>query len=200
MRIVSDSEDELVVWQAPGTICLAAMPTDGKAHRARPVEEMFTCERVLKAVPWQGDGTLRISRRGEAHSSWLFRAPDMSGTYLGWYGNLEAPVRRSDLGVHTDDHMLDVFMDAQGSVHWKDEHELAAAVEFGRFTAADAAEIRAEGERVYRAMEARAYPYDGSWLDWRPDPSWTVPPLGDQFRALDGTPERDLFAEFTPGL
>jgi hypothetical protein len=193
MRVVEDTEAGLVVWQAPGTSYLGSVPADGKDIRARPVDEMFRCEMVFAVREWLGDGTLRIAARGAAHSTWLFRSPDGSGAYLGWYGNLEAPLRRSGIGVHTVDHLLDLFVDFQGGVHWKDEHELTAAVAAGRFTQAEAAEIRAEGERVYTAMKNAEYPYDGSWLDWKPDPNWEIPALPEEWAGLAAQPRRDLF-------
>jgi hypothetical protein len=196
VRVVEDTERALVVWQAPDTNYLQAMPADGRDFRDRPLRERFTMERTFQIVPWWGDGTLRIAQPGTAHSSWLFRSPDRSGTYLGWYGNLEAPLRRSDVGVHAIDHVLDVFMDAAGNVMWKDEDELEAAVEVGRFDAQEAVEIRAEGERVFAAMQRRDWPYDGSWLDWKPDPAWTVPELAEEWTALEGQPGYDLFQEF----
>jgi hypothetical protein len=191
MRVVEDTDHALVVWQAPQTRYLASVPADGKAFRARPPRERFTCDKVFRVVPWLGDGTLRIATPNAAHSSWLFRSPDLSGEYLGWYGNLEAPLRRSEIGVHTVDHVLDVFMDMHGNVAWKDEDELEAAEQVGRFTADEVAAIRAEGERVYDAMTRRDPPYDGSWLDWKPDPSWTTPDLPPKHAALEGQPAND---------
>jgi hypothetical protein len=198
MRVIEDTDDALVVWQAPKTVYLASVPADGKPFRDRSPVERFTCDKTYQVVPWLGDGTIRIAAWGTAHSSWLFRSPDFSGEYLGWYGNLEAPLRRSDIGVHTVDHVLDVFMDTQGNVAWKDEDELEAAEQVGRFSAGEVAEIRAEGERIYAAMQNRDYPYDGSWLDWQPDPSWDAPALPAEWAALDGQPaNQDLFPEFT---
>ncbi len=198
MRVIEDTPDALVVWQAPGTRYLASVPADGKPFRARPPLERFKCDKVYEVVPWLGDGTVRIHNTGTAHSSWLFRAPDLSGEYLGWYGNLEAPLRRSDIGVHTVDHVLDIFMDAQGNVALKDEDELEAAEAVGRFTAGEVAEIRSEGQRVHDAMTRREPPYDGSWLDWKPDAAWTVPELRDEFARLAGTrANTDLFPERT---
>ncbi|MEQ1758501.1 MAG: DUF402 domain-containing protein [Vicinamibacterales bacterium] len=43
------------------------------------------------------------------------------GTVSGWYGNLKAPLRRTEIGVHTHDHVLDVWLDADGSVTFKDD-------------------------------------------------------------------------------
>ncbi|MDP1793622.1 MAG: DUF402 domain-containing protein [Acidimicrobiales bacterium] len=193
MRVVEDSERALVVWQAPQTVYLQATPRDGTPLRERPVAERFTIERDFAVVPWLGDGTLRIAQPGAAHSSWLFRSPDLSGAFLGWYGNLEAPLRRSDIGVHTVDHLLDVFVDATGAVHWKDEDEFAFAIERGDISAEQAAAIRDEGQRVFDAMCSRAWPYDGSWIDWRPDPEWSVPPLPDEFAAMAGMASYDVF-------
>jgi hypothetical protein len=43
--------------------------------------------------------------------------------------------------------------------------------------AEQAAEIRSEGERVVADIEAARFPFDGSWLDFRPDEAWPLPTL-----------------------
>jgi hypothetical protein len=190
-RVVADDEC-LVVWIPSGTTMLSSVPVDGRDLRDRPCEERFTCERVFALQEWFGAGSLRISYPGDAHSSWLFRHGDHE-TFWGWYGNLEDPLRRDERGVHTRDHVLDVWLDAEGRVGWKDEDELEATVTVGHFSAEQANSIRAYGEKVFAAMEQRVAPYDGSWLDWRPDPSWPVPTLPEEFMALAGTPSYELF-------
>lgn len=192
VRVVQDGEC-LVVWVAPGTPILRAVPTDGRAQRDRPVEERFVCDMEFALASWFGAGTLRVSYPGEAHSSWLFRRPDDHEQFWGWYGNLEDPLWRDTNRVHTYDHVLDVWLDADGKVGWKDEDELAAAVAVGKFTTDDERAIRAHGEKVFAAMQRRDPPYDGSWLDWRPDPLWGVPELPDEYLALVGTPAEMLF-------
>lgn len=182
----------LVVWIPPGTTFLGAVPSDGKDLRDRPVEERFTCDRVFALKEWFGAGSLRISYPGDAHSSWLFRRDDHE-TFWGWYGNLEDPLRRDERGVYTQDHVLDVWLDAEGRVGWKDEDELEAKVALGQFSVEQAAAIRAHGETVFAAMERRDPPYDGSWLDWRPDPALPTPTLPDEFRALAGRASYELF-------
>jgi hypothetical protein len=196
VRVVRD-DDVLAVWVAPGTQFLTALPADGRGLRDRPLEERFTCARVMALAEWFGAGVLRIASPGDFHSSWLFRKHDDHEAFWGWYGNLEAPLQRSAIGVHTQDHVLDVWCDEHG-VHWKDEDELEAAVATGRFTAAQASDFRAHGEKVFAAMQSGEPPYDGSWLDWRPDPSWSLPELPDEFRALVGRPAFDLFPDLLP--
>lgn len=43
---------------------------------------------------------------------------------------------------------------------------------------------------MIKLIEAGAYPFDGAWCDYRPDPTWTVPdqlPDGwDRLRATRG--------------
>ena len=196
--VVQDRDGWLVVWIAPGTSLLTAVPADGRGLRDRPVEERFVCPRVFGTTQWYGAGVLRLAREGDAHSSWLFRRPDDHAAVWGWYGNLEDPIRRSAAGVHTTDHVLDVWLDlTTGVVGWKDEDELEAAIAVNKFTPEDAAAIRAHGEVVFNLMERREPPYDGSWLDWTPDPGWPVPPLPDEFAALEGLAAYELFPDQT---
>jgi hypothetical protein len=198
VRVVEDDARGLVVWVAPTTPILGTAMVDGRPLRARPPENRFTDARVVCLRAWVGPGVLRVALPRACHSSWLFRSPDGNGDFWGWYGNLEDPLRRSEVGVHTRDHVLDVFMDAAGGVHWKDEDELEAAIRVGRLTTGEATEIRAEGERVRASMAARDYPYDGSWLDWAPDPSWAVPELPQTLLQLVGGEPEELFPEVAP--
>lgn len=194
-RVVSDDDSGLVVWIEAGTPLLRPVNVDGRGVRDRPIEERFRAPTEFAVVPWHGAGVLRIAPRNAAHSLWLFRRPDGSGEFWGWYGNLERPHVRSEHGVHSHDHTLDLWLDADGWIIWKDEDELAAAVEQGHLSIDDAAEIRAEGERVHAAMTRRDAPFDGSWLDWRPEPAWTTPALPEFLVRMAGEPGAAIFPE-----
>lgn len=180
VRVVQDDDDGLVAWLAGGTPRLAAVPVDGRAVRDIPLAERFTARRRYAVTTWEGAGILRLERPGRAHSLWRFPT--------GWYANLEDPLRREADGVHTRDHVLDVWFDDSGVWLWKDEDELAALVEQGLRTPEEAAAVRAEGEAVIAAFERGDPPFDGSWRDWRPDPAWPLPDLPPHLAALDGHP------------
>ena len=168
VRVVSD-EDVPVLWLPPGAPVMRP-GIDGHFIRDVPVEERYkTRERTPVRWPWRGEGILIIGRPGRAHSIWLFRDQN---EFAGWYVNLEAPWRSSRLGFDTADHSLDIWIEPDGSWQWKDEHELAAAVAHGFFTADEAKEFRGEGEQVIAD-----WPFPTGWEDWRPDPSWPVPAL-----------------------
>jgi hypothetical protein len=96
----------------------------------------------------------------------------------GWYVNLQDPLRRTDIGFDTRDHVLDVLIPPdRASWSWKDEQEMARALALGLFTQAEAERIRWAGERAVEHVLLREPPFDEDWRDWRPDPAWDVPEL-----------------------
>src|SRR5712691_3675636 len=94
---------------------------------------------------WTTNRTLVLHRPGEAHTTDVFW-DDASGSFVGWYVNLQAPWTRTPIGFDTCDHVLDITV-APGLERWrwKDEDELANCVERGIFTYDEAKGIRAEG-------------------------------------------------------
>lgn len=70
-------------------------------------------------------------------------------------------------------------VDADRSWRWKDEEEFAAKTGHPLYwTAAQAAQIRQDGEQLAKLAEAGVFPFDGTWCDWRPDPAWATQPGG----------------------
>jgi len=39
-------------------------------------------------------------------------------------------------------------------------------------------EVKSE---ILDKLEKRQYPFDGSWLDWMPDPKWALPTLTENW-------------------
>ena len=77
----------------------------------------------------------------------------------------------------TSDHVLDVEIEPDGRISMKDEHELVAAVEQGRYTQQQADRFRADAEAAIADFHAATPPYDQDWEDFTPDPAWPVPGL-----------------------
>lgn len=97
---------------------------------------------------------------------------------LGYYVNLQTPLRRSPAGFDTVEHLLDVTIPAdRSSWSWKDEDELAVALQRGLFTEEDEAWFRLWGERAVEHVLLREPPFDREWAGWRPDPGWMTPVL-----------------------
>ncbi|WP_198537567.1 MULTISPECIES: DUF402 domain-containing protein [Frankia] len=194
-HVVGHDERGLRLWIPHGCPMAVELSTDGRGLRDMPFAEWIRQSTVLVTRPWPGPNILMLIPPAGAHSVWWFW--DRQGRFARWYINLEAPAVawRYDglVGVDTTDHDLDLWVCPDRTWQWKDEHELAERLAFPEhYWVTDAAAVRAEGERLLRLVEARAFPFDGTWCDFQPDPSWrtpdTLPPGWDRPRA-PGTTE-----------
>lgn len=174
MRVVRDDERGLIAWLAGGTLGIAPVRTDGQPLSRGPQID-FGYDWRMAVRPWTGAGTLRIAPAGRPWSVWLFWRPGWE--FADWYINLEDAHLRDPNGVYTCDHVLDLILKPSGECLRKDEDELAAALEQGRFDAAQVRAIEANAEVAAASIAGRDWPFDPSWCAWRPDPGWDVPVL-----------------------
>jgi hypothetical protein len=129
----------------------------------------------IEARQWENH-VLRLVTPGESHSSWLIWKE--SWELVCWYINLEEPITRTSLGFDSVDQVLDIVVSPDLSEwRWKDEDRFQVFQDLGLISLDRARELRAEGERVIRKIEARKRPFDQDWPNWRPDPSWPMPGL-----------------------
>lgn len=183
MTVVRDDADALVAWLAPGTPVLRPVLTDGRDLRTAPLADWFAAgsRHALKRDVWHGAGILKVAPTGVPWSVWLFWQPD--GTFRNWYVNLEDAHVRDDSSILTQDHVLDVVVHPDRTVRWKDEDELAAAVQWGRFSVEDAARFEQDARDVERVVARWDPPFCEDWQSFRPDPSWPLPALPAGIRA-----------------
>lgn len=191
MRVVRDDERGLVAWLAPGTLQEGQGAVDGQRVRSVPLERRWLETRTRIVEEWWGNGVLRIAPAGMPWSIWLFwsTATGQDWLFAGWYVNLENALLRTDHDTFSSDHVLDVEIDADGGIHLKDEDELVAAIEQGRLSAEQAAQIERHADAAIASYEAGDWPFDAEWRDWRPDPAWTTPVLAG-LDGLDGPDTR----------
>lgn len=181
MRVVRDDERGLITWIPTGSERLESVPVDGRRPREVPLAERFSSPWMVQDAIWTGPGIVRVAPTGRPWSVWFFR--DDAGSPAGAYVNLELPHRRvggEAPGVFSRDLVLDVWIDAAhpGSedVWLKDEDELAASVEQGRFTAAQAEAIRVLADHATDEFIATgAWPLDEGWDRWQPDAALDLP-------------------------
>lgn len=166
--LVRDDPELIVLDLRPGT--------SGKWSTwdgSTPIRGQTDRDWSMRDHVWHTYRVLTLVRPGEGFAlEHLWRAED--DTFAAWYVNLQEPLRRTALGFDTDDLVLDIWVEPDGSWEWKDDDELEVAVELGRFTPAQAAQIRSVGERVVTER-----PWPTGWEDWRPDPAWPLPALPD---------------------
>jgi hypothetical protein len=176
--VVGDDERGLRIWQPAGVSYWRLMTPDGRTHHDGTIDELGPTE--LTAQPWIGGPVMPFHPAdGSPWSVWWF-FDEQTGDFDGWYVNLEDPFRRWDdggvAGIDTADHALDIVVAPDRSWRWKDEDELAAKTGSRHYwDAAGAATIRENGLAVIELIEAGKFPFDGTWCDLRPEPTWQVP-------------------------
>ncbi|MGW0433966.1 DUF402 domain-containing protein [Micromonospora sp. NPDC003197] len=179
-RVVSDDARGLLLWIARDTPVASEVADDGRGMRKMPFAEWITRSYQLAVSIWNGPPLLKFLPTEGAYSVWWFQAE--AGGFARWYVNLEEPGVRWDdgavAGVDVVDQDLDVVIEPDRSWCWKDEDEFVERLAFPEhYWVADEAAVRAEGERVIKMAEAGEFPFDGTWCDFVPDPTWTVPTL-----------------------
>ena len=165
VRVVEDRDDLLAVYLAEATrlgFPPGSWPWPGEHPWNRGDD-----------TRWRGHGVLTLHRPGIAHSIWVFWFGD-EREFRGWYANLAEPIRRTERGFDTLDHELDVWIRPDGTWELKDDDLLEPWVERGRWSAAEVAEIRAEGARVVTDADAGRQWWSNEWASWKPPPTWTA--------------------------
>jgi hypothetical protein len=170
MRVVSDNDDGLLLWQSHGSDFAALVDADGSDPHEVPLDQMR--EPRLTRSHWRNDVLILMPPAAAYSVWWFFR----EGVFTGWYVNLETPyVRRPD-GVDATDLVLDIVVQPDRRWQWKDvdefEQRIGHPLYFDR-AAADG--VREQGLDLVKLIEAGAYPFDGTHADFSPDPRW--PPL-----------------------
>lgn len=177
VTVVRDDARGLVAWLAAGTPVRKVVRTDGRDVRADPATA-FTAPRRQVEGTWTDYDVLRIAPTGQRWSAWAFFA-EGDRTFAGWYVNIESPHRRDATSVRSRDHLLDVWVEPDRTHERKDEAELAASVEHGRYTPEEAASFTAVAAEVEALLEAWGPPFCDGWESFTPDPAWPVPTLPD---------------------
>ena len=167
-------------WMASSVVVVADEPDLLATYLPNGAEFAFVHGHALGAHPWtdrpawEGHGVLMLQRPGESYAVWHFWEGE-GRDFAGWYLNLQEPFRRTAIGYDTQDLELDVWVPAGGDWSFKDDELLDVRVAEGRFTAAEAVEIRALGAEIGRMLDAGGAWWDEAWSGWRPDPHWAVP-------------------------
>ena len=178
IQVVDQRSDGLLLWAPAGTQGWHLNMPDGRTMNQTPLQEWSAVQRVpVKhtvthgALSWHPVG-LGYSIR------WFF---DSEGAFYGWYANLEAPaVIGHDGGltvIDTVDWDLDVVIHPDRTWEWKDEDEFAARLAMrDAYWVDDEVRVRGAGMDVIKLVETGRFPFDGTWCNFRPNPTWpTIP-------------------------
>jgi uncharacterized protein len=173
MRVISDSPERTVLYLAPGTAFTGARTPEGT--KVRDFSDWVTTDLV-----WVGGSLIRLTEPGAWHC--VDVEFDAEGKFIGWYVNLQEPVRRAGSRFDTVDLVLDLLVAPDRSWRLKDEDDFLQAVADGYLTSEVESRVRAEVERVIGVLAADGPPFcEPEWLTWRPPADWTAPALPEDW-------------------
>ena len=174
--VVEDTPELIACYIAPGSPW--KMPRSASGERVRPAQRLQKGW-VLHDAVWLDVGLLRLSIPGESYSVLIFW--NSSGAQTQWYINLEEPLERTPIGFDFRDQILDVILTPDlTSWRWEDEDELDEAIDAGLVTKELAAALYKLGKSVVAELQSGRSVFNG-WEKWRPDSSWRIPLLPEEW-------------------
>ena len=174
--VVKDTPEEMCVTLLPGTECVAPEGyLDGKdsAKRRWSFKEK---DWKLENYAWRTNRLLILLEPDTYYSTMFFWRAD-SNDFLLYYINFQLPFQRSHCGIDTLDLDLDLIINPDFSFRWKDEDDYQKAIDHEVIMPEWTQAIEIAKNEIFNKLEKRQYPYDGSWLNWMPDPNWLPPKL-----------------------
>ena len=174
--VVKDDPTELVLTLLPGTECLAEETYPLGKQKSKRWWDFKDHDWVLKPYTWQTNRLLLILKPDEYYSTILFW-DQASNEFICYYINFQLPFKRNHSSIDTLDLELDIVIRPNFTYEWKDLDEYQMTLERGIISTAHEREIETAKPDVLDKLEKRQYPFDGSWLNWKPNAQWSPPKL-----------------------
>ena len=176
--IVHDSPEEVALVVLPGAECSAPREYIHGKHGASGQYDRWGNylgnHWNMESYLWRTNRLL-ILLEPEKYYAGMFFWEHNSGNFLCYYMNFQLPFRRSEIGFDTLDLELDIIVEPDLTWHWKDVENYQKGIESGVIRSEWTEAIDITRQEVFEALGNRRYPFDGSWLDWKPDPAWQTP-------------------------
>lgn len=176
MIVVRDTPDEVALALLPGAEAVTPEGyADGKQQHKR---RWYFKEKPWKVEPytWHTNRLLCLVEPGKYYATMLFW-DDASDNFLCYYINFQLPFTRRTHGIDSLDLDLDLIIHPDFRLVWKDLDDYDAAIAHGVILNEWTEAVEVAKPEILRKAEKREYPLDGTWLDWKPDPRWSLPKL-----------------------
>ena len=170
--VVRDTYQELVLALLPGTECVAPEGyLDGKQISKRRwnfKKDDWKLEKYL----WRTNRLLILLEPDKFYST-IYFWNHASDEFLCYYINFQLPFERSPNGIDTLDLDLDLIVKPDFHMEWKDLDDYQMAIDNEVIFSEWIQGIELAKQDVLSKIETRSYPFDGTWLNWMPDPGWS---------------------------
>ena len=184
ITVVDDGPSHIILYSHPGT---RTVTRGVENYRA-----LGMCERIelrsrmldpsvgeFRKETSPDNHVLSLTPHDSWHSVMLFWSHEWQ--IKTWYVNFQSPIDRVRQGIELHDYALDIVVRPDMSWSWKDEDEFEELVSRGFLSDDQVSSIRAEAVRLVRTVESVGPPFCDGWEKWRPDPSWPVPQLPEDW-------------------
>ena len=178
--MVRDSAEEIVLTLIPGAECVAPegylAGKESNKRRWRFKDKDWKTEKYL----WRTNRLLLLLEAEKYYSTMFFWNHE-SNEFLCYYINFQLPFLRSHFGVDTLDLDLDLIIHPDFSYEWKDVNDYQKAIDHEVILPEWMREIETAKIEIFERLNKRQYPFNGSWLDWMPEPLWSPPKLPENW-------------------
>jgi hypothetical protein len=185
--VVQDTEKESILLLTPGAQCVYPDGywrwKHGDYSRGTRWDDVKNNTWTLREFVWQTNRILIILEPEKYYATFYFW-DHSSDKFSCYYINFQLPYRRSHCGFDTLDLELDIIIDPQFEWRLKDDESYDQAVREGCISESWAIEIESSKQEVLSKISKRDYPFDGTWIDWRPSLGWKPPSLPEQWSKL----------------
>lgn len=169
--VVRDSSRETVVAMLPGAQGMVHEDYPKGKKNGKRRWDFKDADWTLETFHWHTNRALQVIEPGKFYSTVHFW-DHASDEFLCYYVNFQLPFNRNDRIIDTLDLDLDLVVRPDYSFEWKDVDDYEKAVAAGVIAPEWSDEIETAKTEIFERIRKRAYPLDGSWLDWKPDPRW----------------------------
>jgi protein associated with RNAse G/E len=178
--VIKDTRQELVLAILPGAGCKVDKDYGRSKKDGMRIWDFKDVDWNLSDFIWHTNRVLFIVEPEKFYSINLFWNHE-GNIFIGYYVNFQHPYRRHHCGIDAMDLELDVDVKPDLTYKWKDIEDYQRAIECEIIPPKCIQGIEAAKLEIITRIEARQYPFDGSWLDWRPDPNWSPPKLPEHW-------------------
>lgn len=182
--IVQDQPDEVALAILPGAECFAPENyIHGKHGTASHWDRWGEYKKGnwnMERYTWRTNRLLILLQPEKYYANYYFWQAN-SGRFLCYYVNFQLPFQRSRLGFDSFDLELDIIIEPTYEWRWKDVDDYQRGIACGILRKEWVREIDNAKLEIFATLEKRAYPYDGTWLGWVPDPNWAPPTLPENW-------------------
>jgi predicted RNA-binding protein associated with RNAse of E/G family len=178
--VVRDSPEETVLLLLPGAECAFPKWARTRAGMDCPPEARWRAtlegDHDLLSARWQTNRFLMLLQP-DTHCSVSLIWDDTTNHFECYYVNFQLPYVRTHSGLDTFDLELDLVILPDGEHRWKDKEDYEAGVRMGVIRQPWVDAINQATPGILESARTGRYPFDMTWRDWLPDPSWQPPDL-----------------------